>query len=127
MPWTCVKCKTRWPSRNLLRCKNCGRKQPKKKKPAHTAVLEELTYEDFVRINGGEFCWICDYLEREYGIRPVAYTRLSRDHDHQVGKPRGLLCFYHNKRLVGNRSTEEIAAVHAYFERAALFPQLEDL
>jgi hypothetical protein len=123
MPWTCPKCKTRYPSRNKLRCdkiidgKVCGRKQPKKSVPAHRAVLKELTYEDFVEANGGEFCWICEYLWREFGMPKVAYTRLHRDHDHKTGRPRGLLCFHHNNRLVGNRTLEEGKAIVAYLER----------
>jgi len=117
MGWTCPKCKTRYKTRNTLRCARCGRKQPKKRVSAHMRALD-LPYEEYVRINGGDFCWIGRFLgEKCKGHR--ATGRFHRDHDHGTGAPRGLLCFNHNKRLLGGRTLEQARALVAYLERSA--------
>lgn len=52
----------------------------------------EWEYEDYIRFNGGsERCGICR--------RPPKKRKLQRDHDHQTGLPRGLLCYQCNKAL----------------------------
>lgn len=97
------------------KCAKCGRLKLKKKVPAHRKVLFELTYEDFIKINGGEFCWI----HRAMGLPdPPRSTRLHRDHDHRTGAPRGLLCYTCN-RLLGPRHTADfIEAAAKYLRRA---------
>jgi hypothetical protein len=52
----------------------------------------EFTYEQYVELNGGEHCAIC---KRGRGSR-----RLDRDHCHDTGRPRGLLCHRCNRTLV---------------------------
>jgi hypothetical protein len=93
--WTCqrqsagVKCGTR----NLPRtrkCSACGKPRPARRRPEHMAALD-LTYEQYIELNGGEHCGVCG---RERGSR-----RLDRDHDHGLGVPRGLLCARCNRAL----------------------------
>jgi hypothetical protein len=52
----------------------------------------DISYEEYVEINGGEFCGIC-------GRPPSAKRRLDRDHSHEDGRPRGLLCARCNRHL----------------------------
>lgn len=56
------------------------------------AALDK-TYEDYILLNGGEFCGIC-------GRKPRPGRRLDRDHDHRTGLGRGLLCNRCNRQLV---------------------------
>jgi hypothetical protein len=73
-------------------------------------VALQLTYEDYVALNGGEFCGIC-------GAKPKT-RRLDRDHDHKTGAPRGLLCPFCNRAL-SNRITERwLTLAIAYLQRA---------
>lgn len=60
-------------------------------------------------------CWICRYL----GTEPVG--KLGRDHEHKGdGRPRGILCWGHN-RLLGPAYTPEVTmALAAYLNRAVL-------
>ncbi len=94
--WTCQrvskkkKCGTKNPARNK-KCLTCGKTKPVKRRPAHMAALD-IPYEQYVKLNGGDFCYIC-------GRKPSLYRRLDRDHDHITGKPRGLLCFRCNRHL----------------------------
>jgi hypothetical protein len=55
-------------------------------------VLKEMSYEDFIALNGGEFCGICGRL-------PSERRRLDRDHDHITGRARGLLCHRCNRHM----------------------------
>lgn len=94
--WTCQRqsngrrCGT-WNAPRTRKCGSCGKPRPPKREPAHMAALD-LSYEDYVRLNGGEFCGICG--------QPRSSTRkLDRDHDHKTGKPRGLLCRKCNRQL----------------------------
>jgi hypothetical protein len=93
-PWTCKKCFKQHANRRLRICPTCKAKRPAKRRAAHMKALD-IPYEDYVKLNGGEFCGIC-------GKKPSAHRRLDRDHDHKTGKPRGLLCggnYGCNKRL----------------------------
>jgi hypothetical protein len=93
--WTCrrqaagLKCLAK-NDRRSRKCHRCGKPKPVRKRPAHMAALE-LTYEQYVELNGGEHCAIC---KRGRGSR-----RLDRDHDHKTGRPRGLLCTRCNRAL----------------------------
>lgn len=94
--WTCqrqsggVKCGQRNTNRKKL-CSACGKLRPKKRQPAHMTALK-LTYEEYVELNGGEFCGVC-------GREPTPGRRLDRDHDHHTKEPRGLLCNRCNRAL----------------------------
>jgi hypothetical protein len=69
-----------------------------------------LDYEEFIRLNGGDFCAIC---ERE----PSAVRRLDRDHCHATGKPRGLLCARCNRALPRWMTAEWLRKAAEYVER----------
>lgn len=72
-------------------CERCGKKTLPPKKKAHEVHLD-LTYEEFVILNGGEYCGICG--------APRSDRRLDRDHSHiGAGFPRGLLCHSCNRTL----------------------------
>lgn len=82
----------------------------RRRRSAHMKALE-LPYEFYVELNGGEDCGICGRARKT--------RKLSRDHDHRTGKPRGLLCFPCNAAL---RPYMTLAWMHAaveYLERAA--------
>lgn len=93
--WTCrrvaagAKCRC-WNPSNLRKCSACGKPKPARKRPAHMAALD-LSYEQYVALNGSETCGICR--------KPPAGRRLDRDHDHLTGRPRGLLCHRCNRQL----------------------------
>lgn len=91
--------------------------RPAKKVPAHRRVLAEKTYEDFVALNGGDFCWIGRAVGAACGAdRDPASRRLHRDHDHstEFGTARGLLCFPHNKLLARAWTPDLLRAALAY-------------
>lgn len=57
----------------------------------------DLSYEEYIAINGGEHCGIC-------GAPPVPGRKLDRDHEHVGdGVARGLLCKKCNRSLVKTR------------------------
>lgn len=95
--WTCprvaggVVCRHRNPPRTR-KCGLCGKPRPAKRLATHLKALEDLDYEGFIRLNGGEHCAICGRL-------PSQRRRLDRDHCHLSGKPRGLLCARCNRAL----------------------------
>ena len=89
--WTCRKCKHVNPSKRTKKCAACGKVRPKTKRPPHMVALG-LSYEEYVKINGGEHCGICE-------TKPSNGRRLDRDHDHKTARPRGLLCHRHNRAL----------------------------
>lgn len=119
-PWTCHKCKHKNPSKRTTLCAHCGAKRPPTKRPAHTAALD-IPYEEYVRINGGDFCWIGRTAGLSCGReRDPTARRLNRDHDHKTGKPRGLLCGGRmgcNRRLGRVDNTAWLEAACAYLRR----------
>lgn len=113
--WTCqrkrggAKCGHVNPNRKR-KCEMCeGAKRPKSK-PKHMAVLTTMSYEEFVEITGGETCGICN-------AKPKA-RRLHRDHDHETGKARGLLCMRCNTALRQYMTISWLRSAAAYLERA---------
>lgn len=117
MTWTCqrqsagVVCKHRNDGRRR-KCAGCGKPKPARKRPAHMAALD-LSYEQYVEINGGEHCGIC-------GVGPSRSRRLDRDHEHAgQGRPRGLLCWSCNRQLRTWATVEWLLAAAAYLKRSA--------
>lgn len=115
--WTCqrvaggLKCQAVNPA-GVTYCHRCLKAKPKRKKPAHMKALD-LTYEEYVFINGGEFCGICNAVAKPGG------RRLHRDHDHRTGKPRGLLCFRCNAALRLYMTAGWLRSAIRYLERTA--------
>jgi hypothetical protein len=73
-------------------------------------VALELSYEVYVRLNGGELCGICG--------RPPLSRKLDRDHDHTTHKPRGLLCHRCNRAIPNWMTAEWLDSAAAYLRRA---------
>lgn len=105
--WTCRKCRTTWPRTKQL-CA-CGGRRPAARKPKHTRALDD-PYEIWVARFGG-FCGIC-------GAEPTAKRRLDRDHCHDTGEARGLLCHRCNRALPSWVTEEWLAAALAYLRRS---------
>lgn len=117
MSWKCQrqskgeKCGYVNPSLKRL-CVECGKPRPPRKRPAHMAALD-IPYEEYIVLNGGEFCAIC-------GVGPSPARRLDRDHDHTgLGRPRGLLCHFCNRRLDDRVTPEWLRAAADYLERTS--------
>lgn len=109
--WTCKVASCRRVNEPRTRkCGGCGTVRPKRKRPAHMAALD-VPYEEYIYLNGGEFCGIC-------GALPKPGRRLNRDHDHRTGMPRGLLCWIDNKFLRVGMTVEWMRSAIAYLERA---------
>ena len=112
--WTCQrqslgkKCKTHNAPRTR-KCKKCGKARPPRKRPSHMKALD-LTYEEYVALNGGEFCAVC-------GRPPSPNRRLDRDHCHSTGKPRGLLCPRHNRFLASWVTSDLLRKMADYLDR----------
>lgn len=53
-------------------------------------------------------CAICKRNQKTFK------KRLALDHDHKTGEPRGLLCFYCNKRFVGRHTKETVLKLIEY-------------
>lgn len=71
----------------------------------------DLSYEQYIELNGGEFCGIC--RKRPDG------RRLDRDHEHSGdGHARGLLCWACNRQLRTWATVEWLLAAAAYLIRA---------
>jgi hypothetical protein len=112
--WTCrrvtrtVACGHHNPPRTR-KCQACGKPKPARRRPAHFRALD-LTYAEFVELNGGNRCGICH--------RPPSWhRRLDRDHDHRTGQPRGLLCVRCNRALPNWVTAGWLRAAAAYLER----------
>lgn len=113
--WTCQRvtagqpCRTKNP-RIKRNCVKCGKPRPKTRQPAHMTALE-LSYEQYVELNGGDHCGIC-------GVPRPSTRRLDRDHCHEgEGRPRGLLCHRCNRALARWVSVEWLRAAIVYLER----------
>lgn len=99
---------------NLARkrkCTACGKARPPRQRPAHRAVLGEMTYEQWVEVFG-ELCGIC-------GRAPSARRRLDRDHCHKSGGARGLLCARCNRALPAWCTAAWLRAAADYLDRHA--------
>lgn len=94
------------------KCARCDKLRSARKRPAHMKALD-MTYEQYVELNGGEFCGICG------ADRKLGGARLHRDHDHRRGVPRGLCCFRCNAALRPYMDLEWCRAAVAYLERTA--------
>lgn len=71
----------------------------------------DVEYAEYVKLNGGDFCGICKTP------RPAS-RRLDRDHDHNTGKPRGLLCHRCNRQLPRWITAKWLYAAIAYLGRS---------
>src|SRR6266702_3655720 len=110
--WTCRKCHYKNSSKRFKKCQNCGKARPITKKPEHMKALD-LSYEDYIKINGGDFCGICEKTRKEYG------RRFDRDHSHLTGIPRGLLCGIPcNKYLYDWHTPKWLRQAARYLEKA---------
>lgn len=120
--WTCtrqankVECRAVNPNRFQL-CKTCGKRKPKRKTASHTQSLN-LTYEEYIELNGGEFCGICFRTRAEL---PDPSRKLDRDHTHDptmgVEAARGLLCRECNRKAKKWLKIEWVRGLLAYLER----------
>jgi hypothetical protein len=91
------------------KCAHCGKPRPARRRPKHLAALD-TSYQEFVALNGGEFCAIC-------GRAPSQKRRLDRDHCHASGTPRGLLCARCNRALPGWVTPQWLRKAAHYLER----------
>lgn len=117
MAWTCQRqagglvCKHVNPNRKR-KCERCGKTRPPRTRPAHLIALER-EYSDFVALNGGEFCAIC-------GRPPSQVRRLDRDHCHDTGEPRGLLCARCNRALPRWCNSDWLRKAADYLDKSSL-------
>ncbi len=116
--WTCQrvqggkKCGYLNPRRKQI-CQRCGKRRPQTKQPRHRAALSGLTYEDYIKINGGERCGICGRSRSPSG------RRLCKDHEHRDdGLARGLLCVRCNRNLPSWCDVAWLEAAIEYLLRA---------
>lgn len=115
--WTCQrqlggeKCAHRNPIRKK-KCEMCGKPRPARRVPAHRSALE-VPYAAYVGLMGVEVCGIC-------GRPPTRTRRLDRDHDHNTGKPRGLLCARCNRALPRWITPEWLRKAAEYLERTQI-------
>ena len=93
------------------RCTACGGPRPKRKQPAHRAVLTDMPYEEWEAVYGPS-CGICGAVQKPGG------KRLHRDHDHRTGEPRGILCFRCNAALRPYMDLAWLRSAVAYLARA---------
>lgn len=119
--WTCRRCGYRNERTSSRRCQGCQENtKPKARVPKHAQTLRDDSYALYVQVaetlHGvtDESCCVCGRPRGEQ-------RRHDRDHDHQTGRPRGLLCVRHNKMLDSRTSPAELRALADYLERAARF------
>lgn len=68
-------------------------------------------YQDLLDLQGGT-CGICTKTPEQEG------KNLAVDHDHVTGEVRGLLCSYHNHRVIGrHRDGDLLRKMADYVER----------
>jgi hypothetical protein len=113
--WTCprriggLRCGGINPPR-ARKCHTCDKPRPPRRRPKHMRALD-VPYEEYVQINGGEFCFLC-------GKVPGKGRRLDRDHDHEAGgTPRGLLCWKCNRALHRWMTPQWLRRAAYYLER----------
>lgn len=75
-------------------------------------VALELPYEEYVVLNGGDHCGICQ-------TPSTTGRRLDRDHDHKAGLPRGLLHARCNRALPNWVTPQWLRAAADYLERSS--------
>lgn len=127
--WTCRKCAYRQERRTSSRkCINCGELTRREtRRPAHEWPLEQLSRDDFGRLNQAvhgvdqDVCAICRAEGRA----------LQRDHaHHDGGYPRGRICGLCNKRLGeverGNDGEAWLESALLYVRRSAAAQFSED-
>lgn len=98
-------------------CQTCGKRKPKRKTASHLSALK-LTYEQYIVLNGGEFCGICGRTRDQL---PDPSRKLDRDHTHDptmgVEAARGLLCRECNRKAKKWLKVEWVRMLLAYLER----------
>ena len=101
--------------KSAKKCQACGKLRPAVRRAGHLKALQ-FSYEEYIALNGGEFCGIC-------GALPDG-RRLDRDHAHdETRRPRGLLCRKCNRALTKTRygltiTPEWLRSAADYMERS---------
>jgi len=119
--WTCrrsiggVKCGAA-NARVKQRCVACGGIRPKRRTPAHRAILSSMPYEAWLAAFGDR-CNVC-------GAEQSPTRKLDRDHDHGDGRPRGLLCHRCNRQLPAWVTPAWLRAAADYLEREPMIDPL---
>lgn len=101
-------------NKSRRKCPSCGTPRVRKTKQKHMQALD-LPRATFVEANDGfDGCWVC----RELGL-PLDKPTV-RDHEHVGdGRPRGILCIYHNRKLGPAYTPALVSAYAKYLQRAA--------
>ena len=121
--WTCSRCHQRW-ERTYTRCQTseCAGRKPKARVPKHAETLRDDSYDHYKEVAAvlhgvtDESCCVC-------GRARAQHRRHDRDHDHNTGRPRGLLCVRHNQMLDSRTSPDELRGLAQYLERAARYDE----
>lgn len=119
--WTCSRCHSR-NERLKQRCPTpgCEGKRPKRRVPKHARTLRDDSYEHYkqvaAEIHGvtDESCCMCGRPRHER-------THHHRDHDHETGLPRGILCYQCNSLLPRLMTLSRARAAVGYLERVDTF------
>lgn len=112
--WTCQRVQGgekcgRVNRRRLHLCAKCGKRRPPTRQPGHRQARDAMPYDEWVA-RFGSTCNLC-------GRAPRNGKRLQRDHDHDTGKPRGLLCHLCNRALPQWMSASWLRRAADYLER----------
>jgi hypothetical protein len=91
-----------------------AKRRRRRRNPAHEKLLRQARkrYLEFVDIQGGEFCAICEAAPKT--------RRLHIDHDHKTMELRGLLCFNCNSLLRPRWNAATLRAAADYLENPPL-------